>query len=75
MLGSWYSNPMAMLTGYMLRYTGVKTVGLCHSVQTCASELLSGLGISLDGVAITSLELIIWLGFWILLGMVRISIP
>ena len=46
-----YSNPMAMLTGYMLRYTGVKTVGLCHSVQTCASELLSGLGISLDGVA------------------------
>ena len=45
-----YSNPMAMLTGYMLRYTGVKTVGLCHSVQTCASELLSGLGISLDGV-------------------------
>lgn len=46
-----YTNPMAMLTGYMLRYTGVKTVGLCHSVQTCASELLSGLGISLDGVA------------------------
>ena len=46
-----YSNPMAMLTGYMLRYTGVKTVGLCHSVQTCASELLSGLGIGLDGVA------------------------
>ena len=28
-----YTNPMAMLTGYMLRYTGVKTVGLCHSVQ------------------------------------------
>ena len=27
-----YVNPMAMLTGYMLRCTGVKTVGLCHSV-------------------------------------------
>ena len=31
-----YVNPMAMLTGYMLRYTGVKTVGLCHSVQGCS---------------------------------------
>ena len=30
-----YTNPMAMLTGAMLRYTGVKTVGLCHSVQVC----------------------------------------
>ena len=28
-----YTNPMAMLAGYMQRYTGVKTVGLCHSVQ------------------------------------------
>lgn len=37
-----YTNPMAMLTGYMLRYTGVKTVGLCHSVQVCAKELLEG---------------------------------
>ena len=31
-----YTNPMSILTGYMLRYTGVKTVGLCHSVQVCA---------------------------------------
>ena len=38
-----YSNPMAMLTGYMLRYTGVKTVGLCHSVQGCSSGLLERL--------------------------------
>ena len=30
-----YTNPMAMLTGAMLRYTGIKTVGLCHSVQGC----------------------------------------
>ncbi len=39
-----YTNPMAMLTGYMLRYTGVKTVGLCHSVQVCTSGLLNSLG-------------------------------
>ena len=45
---SWflnYTNPMAMLTGYMLRYTGVRTVGLCHSVQVCSRGLLNGLGI------------------------------
>lgn len=39
-----YTNPMAMLTGYMLRYTGIKTVGLCHSVQVCSEHLLKGLG-------------------------------
>lgn len=39
-----YTNPMAMLTGYMLRYTPVKTVGLCHSVQVCSSTLLTELG-------------------------------
>ncbi|MBR5110713.1 MAG: alpha-glucosidase/alpha-galactosidase [Clostridia bacterium] len=39
-----YTNPMAMLTGYMQRFTAVKTVGLCHSVQVCAPKLLEGLG-------------------------------
>jgi len=39
-----YTNPMAMLTGYMQRYTGVKTVGLCHSVQICSESLLKNLG-------------------------------
>ena len=43
-----YTNPMAMLTGAMLRGTGVKTVGLCHSVQTCAKGLLEGLGMLYD---------------------------
>ena len=38
-----YTNPMAMLTGYMLRYTKVKTVGLCHSVQGCSRGLLESL--------------------------------
>lgn len=39
-----YVNPMAALTGYMLRYTDVKTVGLCHSVQVCTKELFEKLG-------------------------------
>ena len=34
-----YTNPMSMLTGFMQRYTKVKTVGLCHSVQGCVPEL------------------------------------
>lgn len=38
-----YTNPMAMLTGYMQRYTPIKTVGLCHSVQGCSRELLKKL--------------------------------
>ena len=39
-----YTNPMAMLTGYMQRYTRVKTIGLCHSVQCCSDGLLRELG-------------------------------
>ena len=39
-----YTNPMAILTGYMLRFTQVKTVGLCHSVQVCTEHLLKQLG-------------------------------
>ena len=38
-----YTNPMAMLTGYMQRYTKVKTIGLCHSVQVCSEGLLKAL--------------------------------
>ncbi len=47
-----YTNPMAMLTGYMQRFTGMKTIGLCHSVQVCAEAILKGLGMEdkLDGV-------------------------
>ena len=39
-----YTNPMAMLTGYISRYTGVRIVGLCHSVQVCSQTLLTELG-------------------------------
>ena len=46
-----YTNPMAMLTGYMQRYTKIKTVGLCHSVQACSGGLLKALDMEdkLDG--------------------------
>lgn len=39
-----YTNPMSILSGYMQRYTGVRTVGLCHSVQVCSQKLLEELG-------------------------------
>lgn len=39
-----YTNPMSILTGYMNRFTKIKTVGLCHSVQACASTLLKEVG-------------------------------
>ena len=39
-----YTNPMAIVSGYMQRYTGVKTVGLCHSVQVCTEHLFNHLG-------------------------------
>ncbi|MBQ8343035.1 MAG: alpha-glucosidase/alpha-galactosidase [Clostridia bacterium] len=45
-----YTNPMAILTGYMLRYTKVKTVGLCHSVQVCTSQIFEQLGLDHDTV-------------------------
>ena len=40
-----YTNPMAILTGAMLKATGIKTVGLCHSVQSCVPGLLDFLNI------------------------------
>ena len=43
-----YTNPMAMLTGAMLRQTSVKTVGLCHSVQVCAESLFKSIGMEND---------------------------
>lgn len=46
-----YTNPMAIISGYMQRYTNIRTVGLCHSVQVCSSRLLTDLGMEdkLDG--------------------------
>lgn len=46
-----YTNPMAIVSGYLQRYSSVKTVGLCHSVQVCTEGLLRSLGMEdkLDG--------------------------
>ena len=43
-----YANPMAMLTGAILKGTSVRTVGLCHSVQACASHLCHMLDLPTD---------------------------
>jgi len=39
-----YVNPMAMITGALLRGSSIRGVGLCHSVQVCVGGLLSNLG-------------------------------
>ena len=39
-----YVNPMATITGALLQGSGIKAVGLCHSVQGCASGLLRKMG-------------------------------
>ena len=39
-----YTNPMAMITGGLLEGSGIRAVGLCHSVQGCAGWLLRALG-------------------------------
>lgn len=44
-----YTNPMAVLTNIMLQ-EGIKTVGLCHSVQVCAHDLLESLEIPTDHI-------------------------
>lgn len=43
-----YVNPMAMITGAMLRGSSIRTVGLCHSVQACAAGLLRRVGMAGD---------------------------
>ena len=45
-----YTNPMAMLTGAILRATPIRTVGLCHSVQVCAGDLCRELDLPDDNL-------------------------
>ena len=45
-----YSNPQATLVGAVLQATDVRTVGLCHSVQGCARNLLRQVDM-FDGVS------------------------
>jgi alpha-galactosidase len=39
-----YSNPMAILTGYLISKLNIKAIGLCHSVQVCVKFLFNTLG-------------------------------
>lgn len=45
-----YTNPMAVLTNVLATAGGVKTVGLCHSVQICVPHLFEALGMDHTGV-------------------------
>ncbi|MFD2703463.1 alpha-glucosidase/alpha-galactosidase [Paenibacillus shunpengii] len=45
-----YTNPMAVLTNVMNTVGGIKTVGLCHSVQHCVSDLFRSLEMDTAGV-------------------------
>ncbi|MGQ9523986.1 MAG: alpha-glucosidase/alpha-galactosidase [Armatimonadota bacterium] len=45
-----YTNPMAMVTGAILKASAVKAVGLCHSVQGCAEWLCRMLDLPHDNL-------------------------
>ncbi|HPO30519.1 MAG TPA: alpha-glucosidase/alpha-galactosidase [Candidatus Hydrogenedentes bacterium] len=45
-----YANPMAMLTWAVLKATSIRCVGLCHSVQVCASHLCEELDLPSDNL-------------------------
>jgi len=49
-----YTNPMSILTGYMNRFTNIKTIGLCHSVQVAIPELFKDLKIDIDPESVRS---------------------
>jgi len=45
-----YTNPMAMLCGYLQRQTSVNVTGLCHSVQGTAETLAGWIGAPMDEI-------------------------
>ena len=45
-----YVNPMAMVTGAILRATPIRTVGLCHSVQGTAAQLAETINVPLNEI-------------------------
>ncbi len=51
-----YSNPMAMVTGALLQGSGVKTVGLCHSVQVVVETLFKTLGLEWNDERATKIK-------------------
>ena len=58
-----FTNPMSMLCLAMFRGTPIKTVGLCHSHQSCVPMHLGKLGLPQDGVAykISGINHMAWL--------------
>lgn len=45
-----YVNPMAINTWAINRATGIKTVGLCHSVQGTAEQLAADIGVPIEEI-------------------------
>ena len=45
-----YVNPMAMVTGAILRATHIRTVGLCHSVQGTAAQLAEMINVPINEI-------------------------
>ncbi|MFO7976721.1 MAG: alpha-glucosidase/alpha-galactosidase [Candidatus Hydrogenedentota bacterium] len=45
-----YTNPMGILTGALQKATDLRIVGLCHSVQVCATNLCMMLGLPSDNL-------------------------
>lgn len=45
-----YTNPMAIVTGAVLKSSSIKTIGLCHSVQSCTKNLMDVVGMDCTGV-------------------------
>jgi alpha-galactosidase len=43
-----YVNPLSIVSGGILAASGIRTVGLCHSVQICVPRLLQYTGIDID---------------------------
>ena len=48
-----YTNPMAMLCGYLQRQTKVNVTGLCHSVQGTAATLAGWIGAPMEEITYT----------------------
>jgi len=46
-----YTNPMAIVTGAVQQSSGIKSAGLCHSVQVCAQDLLRELDMPAGNLA------------------------
>jgi len=46
-----YTNPMAIITWAINDYTKIKTVGLCHSVQSTAANLAKYMGVPANEVS------------------------